>query len=152
MLVNTTTRSSYRNLGEGRGIGPNQKTPAFDRFSDEVRRFRPETRVLEADAILNGADAPTWAPEEVVIAVTENYPLPGMDFEQASQAQVVQRLLATVGERLIVVALRDPYELRQLGDIPTYLCAFSFRDCAARAAAEALLGKIPITGVSPVSC
>jgi len=151
VLVNTTTRPSYAILAGARGIGPNQKTPAFDSFAAAVRHHRPETRVVEAESVLDGSASHAWSHEEVVVAVTENYPLPGMDFDQSSQAKVVARLLAEVPDRLIVVGLRDPYELPRLGAIPAYLCAFSFRECAAIAAADALLGKITTQGISPVS-
>ena len=52
---------------------------------------------------------------------------------------------------LIVVALRDPYELATFPDIDAYVCSFSFRPCAAQAAAEALLGAFKPAGSSPVS-
>ncbi len=152
VLVNATTRSSYAMLEGARGIGPNQKRPAFDSFAAEVRRSRPDARIVEAEAILSGAASSHFLASEVVVAVTENYALPGMDFDQASQPKVVAELLAEVPrENLIVVGLRDPYELAHFGDIPAYLCAFSFRECAAIAAAEALLGRTPIRGVSPVN-
>jgi beta-N-acetylhexosaminidase len=51
----------------------------------------------------------------------------------------------------VVVALRDPYELRYLPELPTYLCAFSFRPSAAQAAAEVLCGEVSPHGHTPVS-
>jgi hypothetical protein len=49
-----------------------------------------------------------------------------MGFEQASQPAVVRHLMESAADRLIVVALRDPYELRHFADVPAYVCAFSF--------------------------
>ena len=69
----------------------------------------------------------------------------------ALQAGIIRRLHEKAPERLIVVALRDPYELSDFPEIGTYVCAFSFRPCAARAAAQALLGEIEAGGRSPVS-
>lgn len=152
VLVNTTQRASYALLEGARGIGPNQKTPAFDSFAAEVRRQRPEVRMVDADTVLAGGASAHFLAGEVVVAVTENYPLPGMDFDRTSQPKVIAELRAALpAENLIVVGLCDPYELANLGEIPAYLCAFSFRECAAVAAAEALLGRIPIRGASPVS-
>jgi beta-N-acetylhexosaminidase len=74
-----------------------------------------------------------------------------MDFDQQSQPEVIRRMHEVLGDRLIVVALRDPYELGNLPAIKSYLCAFSFRPSAARAAAEILLGERPARGQSPVS-
>lgn len=149
VLVNTTSQSSYAVLGSTRGIGPNQTTPAFDSFAEAVRQRVPDVAVFSAESVLDGSAA--IPADAVIVAVTENYPLPGMDFDQRSQPQVIGQLLKQAADRLIVVALRDPYELTYLTEVPTYLCAFSFRPCAAQAAAEVLFGEQPARGKSPVS-
>jgi beta-N-acetylhexosaminidase len=146
-LINGTTRSSYAPLGATRGIGPNQTTPAYDAFAAAMRDHFPTLHELSAEDVLSGALPGTG----LIVVVTENYPLPGMDFEQASQRAVIERLHTHAAERLVVVALRDPYELATLPDIGTYVCAFSFRPCAAGAAADVLRGAVPAVGRSPVS-
>ncbi len=146
-VVNTTKRSAYDVLTNTRGIGPNQAQPAFDVFA-RVMRFSCERLSLIAAEDFAEADI---SDEGVIIAITENYTLPGMDFDQSLQAQIVRALRQAAGDRLIVVALRDPYELADFPDIGTYLCAFSFRPCAAQAAAEVLLGEVEASGRSPVS-
>ena len=129
-----------------RGIGPNQVTPAFDFFAEAVKKRRPKTKTLAAEEILKGELPDEWGGDKLVVVVTENYPLPGMDFDQASQPKVIKRLMEKAGKRLIVVALRDPYELRHFPDVPAYVCAFSFRPCAAEAAAQVLFGEAPAKG------
>jgi len=151
ILVNTTTRKSYEPLGRTRGIGPNQTIPAFDMFADELQRRRSISQVWSAEEVIEGGQVPTLNPDVLVVAVTENYPLPGMDFDQTSQPKVLRLLMRLLSERLVVVALRDPYELKYLPDLPTYLCAFSFRLSAAQAAAEVLCGEVPPHGPTPVS-
>jgi beta-N-acetylhexosaminidase len=151
ILVNATSRDSYRALEGTRGIGPNQVKPAFDFFAEAVKRRRPGTISLGAEEILKGEWPMGLNGDALVVAVTENYPLPGMDFDQASQPKVIKRLMEKAGKRLIVVGLRDPYELRHFPDVPTYVCAFSFRPCAAEAAAKVLFGEEPARGKSPVS-
>jgi len=74
-----------------------------------------------------------------------------MDFNQTSQIQIVQSLLGLFHERLVVVALRDPYELSVLPDIGTYVCAFSFRPSACQAMVEVLCGEYLPTGKTPVT-
>ena len=150
VLVNTTVRTAYEPLGNTRGIGPNQTTPAFDFFTQALSKRRTLQQVLTAEDILNGT-VPELSRDTVVIAVTENYPLPGMDFDQSSQPEVIRRLLSVAPHQLVVVALRDPYELAALPDIPAYVCAFSFRPCAAEAAAQVLCGEVPAAGHMPVS-
>jgi beta-N-acetylhexosaminidase len=151
ILVNTTVRRSYEPLGSTRGIGPNQTLPAFDMFADELQRRRPVIEVWSAEKVIESDQLPDLSSDVVVVAVTENYPLPGMDFDQSSQPEVLRLLMRSLSERLVVIALRDPYELRYLSDLATYLCAFSFRPCAAQAAAEVLCGEVPPYGHTPVS-
>jgi beta-N-acetylhexosaminidase len=151
VLVNTTTRANYDILGATRGIGPNQTTPAFDYFADSMKAYYVNIEIIPAETILQGNLAAILNNNQPIIAVTENYPLPGVDFEQSSQITIIKQLAAQVNNRLIVVALRDPYELAELPDLNTYLCAFSFRPCSAQAAADVLSGAIQPLGATPVS-
>jgi len=146
-LVNTTERGAYAVLTQTRGIGPNQAKPAFEVFADSLRARCQQLSVLDAEDF-SAADLPD---ESLIIAVTENYTLPGMDFEGGRQAEIVSALHEAAGGRLIVVGLRDPYELARFPDIDSYLCAFSFRPCAAQVAVDALLGECESSGRSPVS-
>ena len=146
-LVNTTERSAYSVLTQTRGIGPNQATPAFDVFAAAMRAECEQLTEIAAEDFAV-ADLPAAG---LLIAVTENYTLPGMDFDQSRQAEIVRALHEAASERLIVVGLRDPYELARFPQIESYVCTFSFRPCAAVAAADALLGKFESSGRSPVS-
>ncbi len=146
-LVNTTHRAAYAVLGKTRGIGPNQTTPAFDLFAQALSESRPDVPIFTAETILHD-DFPDFS-GRTVIAVTENHTLPGMDFDQTTQRPVIERLIAS-GARVVVVGLRDPYDLASMPGVGTYVCAFSFRPSAARAAAEVVLGQIAVRGSSPV--
>ena len=146
-LVNTTERSAYAVLTGTRGIGPNQARPAFDVFAEAMRANCARLSLMAAEDF-SVADVPSAG---LIIAVSENYTLPGLDFDQSRQAEIVRALHESAGERLIVVGLRDPYELARFPEIESYLCAFSFRPCAAQATADALLGRCEAGGRSPVS-
>jgi len=146
-LVNTTKRGAYDVLTKTRGIGPNQATPAFDVFAASLCERCSELTLVPAEEFSVEA-LPTAG---AIIAVTENYTLPGMDFDGSPQIEIVRSLQEAAGARLIVVALRDPYELANLPETGTYICSFSFRPCAAQAAAELLLGGYDASGRSPVS-
>jgi beta-N-acetylhexosaminidase len=145
-LVNTTRREAYEILGTTRGIGPNQTDAAFDLFVGAVRRRAPDARAVSAEAVLEG-QLPSAGP---VVAVTENHPLPGVDFDTGVRNGVLEALRAT-GGRVLVVALRDPYELADLPDVTDYLCTFGPRWCSAEAAAAVLFGEAEPMGASPVS-
>lgn len=147
LLVNTTRRSAYATLTSTRGIGPNQATPAFDVFAAALQQAGHQVQIIGAE---NFSEA--HIPDNgVIIAVTENYTLPGLDFDQSMQAKLVSDLHRLAGERLIVVALRDPYELANFPEIAAYVCSYSFRPAAARAAADVLLGRIEPRGQTPVT-
>ena len=146
-LVNTTKRSAYAVLTKTRGIGPNQARPAFDVFAAAMRESCEDFSLINAEDFTE-SDLPA---QGVIIAVTENYTLPGMDFDRSRQADIVRALHDTAGERLLVLALCEPYELADFPEINGYVCAFSFRPCAALAAADFLLGRAQATGRTPVS-
>lgn len=146
-IVNTTQRGAYDVLTQTRGIGPNQATPAFDVFADALRAACDRLTIIAAEAF----DLEALPQTGPIIAVTENYTLPGLDFDQSLQVKLIRELREAAAERLIVVALRDPYELADFPDIDCYLCSFSFRPSAAQAAADVLLGRVEASGRTPVS-
>jgi beta-N-acetylhexosaminidase len=53
--------------------------------------------------------------------------------------------------KVVVVANGNPYLLRQLPNVGTYLTTYSVGDAAELATVNALLGRAPISGVAPVS-
>ena len=102
---------------------------------------------MAAEDVLAGARP---AGDGVVVAVTENHPLPGADFDVSARTEVL-RALHEGAHEVIVVALRDPYELAELPFIEHYVCTFGSRWCSAEAAAAVLFGGIEARGASPVS-
>ena len=54
-------------------------------------------------------------------------------------------------EKVIVVSLGNPYLLRQFPGVGSYLVTYGVADVLERAAADAVLGRAPITGTIPVS-
>jgi beta-N-acetylhexosaminidase len=151
-VVNTTSAGAYAVLARTRGIGPNQATSAFAAFGQALRLRAPGAVVLAAEEAfsLDGAVSALLPPAGVVIAVTENYPLPGEDFDAAAQIPRLRRLIEAVGPRLVIVALRDPYDLPQLAPLPPCLCTCSFRPEAAAAAVAVVFGEAPAPGRLPV--
>lgn len=53
--------------------------------------------------------------------------------------------------RVALVSFGNPYLIRQVPSVGTYLVTYSVGDASERAAADALLGRAPITGTTPVS-
>jgi beta-N-acetylhexosaminidase len=54
-------------------------------------------------------------------------------------------------EKVVAVALGNPYLIRQFPNASTYLVTYGVGDALERAAAAVVLGRAPITGVTPVS-
>ena len=147
LLVNTTRRRAYDVLANTRGIGPNQATPAFDVFAAALQQAGHQIQIVGADDFTE-AHIPARG---IIIAVTENYTLPGLDFDQSMQVRLVKDLHRLAGDRLIVTALRDPYELADFPEIAAYVCSYSFRPAAAQAAVDVLLGRVAPRGKTPVT-
>ena len=55
------------------------------------------------------------------------------------------------GRRVVVVAFGNPYLLREIPETPAYLLAWGPFPLSQRAAALALIGETPITGLMPIS-
>ncbi len=68
-----------------------------------------------------------------------------------SQVAGVRDLFRAAGDRLVVVATGDPYDLMALPDIPAYLVTYGSDALSLDAAAQALLGKSAPRGRLPVS-
>ncbi|OWA35650.1 beta-N-acetylhexosaminidase [Saccharibacillus sp. O16] len=67
-----------------------------------------------------------------------------------AQAELVRQLRG-LGLPLVVVALRDPYDLLEFPNVPAYVAIYESRPLALQSAALALLGRIPFRGRLPVS-
>jgi beta-N-acetylhexosaminidase len=133
-VLNATPVASYHNLTNPRGIGPNQREPAFDHFLAALDNGSRLVRPVTWDQL--GAVGDGW-----LLVVTENHPLPGEDFAQG-EAQALVRQLSREIDKLIVVALRSPYDLLGYPDVRYYLCSHSARPESARAAAQVLNGTL----------
>ncbi len=135
ICINATPKTSYENIMNPRGIGPNQEKPAFDYFYDEWKSLRKETVFLSYEAAQNYAGLDQ---ADAIIVVTEDFPLPGEDFDVKEQQAFVQDLSRRYKDKTLIVGLRSSYELSHYPEDVTYLCAYSSRSCSAKAAAKIL--------------
>ena len=151
-VVQAVPAAAYAILTATRGIGPNQADSAFSAFVREFSRQRPDVVVYTHENVAAAGTVESLGGDfDAVIAVTEDYPLPGVDFDTIHQKELVKRLIGSLGRKLIVIALRPPYELPDYPDLFTYICTCSSRPCAAQAAAKAACGRIRARGKLPVS-
>ena len=69
---------------------------------------------------------------------------------QRMQARLVEAVLST-GTPTITVAMRTPYDLAAYPASRTHLCSYAIVPAAVEAVADALVGRVPITGRLPVA-
>jgi beta-N-acetylhexosaminidase len=66
-------------------------------------------------------------------------------------AGILRNILATAGDKAVVVALGSPYAILNFPQIKSYMCTYSWVTTSERAAAKALTGEIGISGKLPVT-
>ena len=68
----------------------------------------------------------------------------------SGQQELVRDLLAT-GTPVIVLAVRDPYDIAYFTDAPTYVATYSYSPVSLKATARVLFGEVNPTGRLPVA-
>ncbi len=68
----------------------------------------------------------------------------------AGQASLVNELRAA-GRLVIVVGLREPYELASFPEANAYVAAYNYRNCGFQAAADVIFGDVNPSGLLPVT-
>jgi beta-N-acetylhexosaminidase len=117
-------------------------------LSEHVRRYAARALTLEVAADPAGDEIEATLGQledsDLVIVATSNA------YAQRGQARLVRALLERTS-RVVVVAVRMPYDLQAFAAAPTYLCSYSAHPPAMRAVAEVLFGVRAPRGRLPVS-
>ena len=101
------------------------------------------TGTAPSDATIAAAVAQAQASDQVVVA-TNNAAT------SAGQQKLVKQLLAT-GKPVVVVAVRNPYDIAYFTDAPTYLATYSTTAISVESLARVLFGEVQPAGLLPVS-
>jgi beta-N-acetylhexosaminidase len=126
-------------------------------FNAELRTRYPGMREIFVDA-----DDPEFEYERVLrmsdlaeVTVVSSYSLAGFDVQRTNSAPRAfvefVRDLERRPTRSIIVAFGNPYLLREIPSVPTYMIAWSGFPVSQRAAARALLGTASIGGRLPIA-
>jgi beta-N-acetylhexosaminidase len=126
-------------------------------FNAELRARYPAMREIFVDA-----DDSDFDYERVLrmsdlaeVTVVGSYSFAGADVQRTNTAPRAfvefVRELQRRPTRTIVVAFGNPYLLREIPDVPTYMIAWSGFPVSQRAAARAVLGTASITGRLPIA-
>jgi len=78
-----------------------------------------------------------------------NGPTNSVALPEAS-ATLLHQILATAGDKTVVLAMGNPYVASDFPEVQTYLCTFSIAQVSELSAVKALFGEIPIGGHLPV--
>ncbi len=81
---------------------------------------------------------------EVTVAVTNKA------WADPGQQRLVDALIAT-GKPVVVLAVRDPYDIAHFPDVPAYLASYSYADVSLEAAVRVLYGELDPSGKLPVT-
>jgi beta-N-acetylhexosaminidase len=101
------------------------------------------TGTSPTDAAIATAVAQAQASDQVVVATNKAW-------ASARQQELVSQLLDT-GKPVVVVAVRDPYDIAYFTDAPTYLATYSTTAPSVEALTRVLFGEVQPAGLLPVS-
>lgn len=126
-------------------------------FNGELRIAIPSLRAefVPTDGAPTDYDRLERLADSADVTIVSVYAAATVDATSSTQApqafaSFLQRL-TTKGKRPILISFSDPYLLRQVPWVPSYLVAWGGFPPSQLAAARALLGKRPITGKLPIS-
>jgi len=109
---------------------------------------RRETGAAPSDAAIADAVARAAGQDAVVVTPMKAWDTSVTD-PAGGQQRLVKALVAT-GTPVIVVAVRDPYDIAYLPGVRTYLATYSYSPVAIEAAARVITGEVGPTGTLPV--
>jgi beta-N-acetylhexosaminidase len=130
--------------------------PAVVPFHAAVHRRHPNTALYHVDPslraglelslreLLEGAD-------HAVLLTCPPEPWSDKPIHQRRQAILAKLFAALLGNRLTVVAIRNPYDIRRFPQVPNYVCTYGYRPASLEALAAALFGEFQPTGKLPVT-
>jgi beta-N-acetylhexosaminidase len=124
-------------------------------FGGDIRAALPDARVFKISPATSVADLDSVARQVkgadrvIVAAYVRRIEGSGRPAVPPHIAKWIDDLARK--ERVIAVALGNPYLIRQFPNVSTYLVTYGVGDALEHAAAMAVLGRAPITGTTPVS-
>lgn len=123
------------------GIGPNYYQ-AYQDFVTEMKSSGFEVTEFAPGEIVEDAD--------LIIAVSENYPLPGKSLDLDFQREKLQEIQNESDLPVINVALKDPYDMNLIS-ADAYVCTVGSNISNIKAAVNLLSGKVEAKGSLPVT-
>ena len=133
--------------GAGGVAGSQADRSTLGSLAYQIAQRGASTTVYETGANPDDAsitEAKTRATNNDLVVVTTN-----KAWASAGQQKLVQSLLDS-GTPVIVVAIRDPYDIAYFDSAPTYLATYSYRAVSMESLTRVLFGEVNPTGKLPV--
>jgi beta-N-acetylhexosaminidase len=134
---------------------PETELKAGRAFAAEVRAASSDAKVFKigpatAPATLDSIARACRGADRVIVATYVRR------IEGEGRFAVPERVAAWIDslamrDRVALVSLGNPYLIRQFPHVGTYLVTYGVNEALERAGARAVLGRAPITGVSPIT-
>ena len=116
-------------------------------FAEDIRRRGATAEVAATDTnptTTQIANAAAQARDsDVAVVLTMNAA------SSSRQAQLV-RALQDTGTPVVVAAVRNPYDIAEFPDVPTYVATYSYKDVALESLTRVLFGEVSPVGKLPV--
>ena len=158
-LVQNTSGYLPLNLTSGQKIllvtvqASETTTDAATRFNTYIVAKHPYSGKVDSRSI-NANPTSSQRTTIVNAAATADVVIVGTSRAQITanvgQATLVNQLVA-MGKPVVVVGLREPYELASFPGVNAYLAAYNYRNCGFQAAADILFGDWNPSGLLPVT-
>ena len=128
-------------LVTGYGVAPRQA------LAEDIRRRGATAEVAEtgtnpSQTEIDAAVAMAETSDVAVVLTMNSASSPG-------QAALVQALQDS-GTPVVVAAVRNPYDIAEFPDIPTYVATYSYKDVALESLTRVLFGEVTPSGTLPV--
>ena len=126
-------------------------------FAATLRSAMPNVRVVKVSPLTARAQldsiarAASGAERIVLAAYVRRIEGEGRPSMPAHVAEWMASLAAEERGRVVLVAFGNPYLIRQVPTVGTYLVTYGVGDALERSAADAVLGRRAVTGTTPVS-
>lgn len=128
--------------------GAEDKSDSKTSLGEAVKEYNPSADVYQISNTVNLDEI------EIIINKAIQYDIVIIGTlsvkEGSHQIDMVESILKS-GITLIVVAMRNPYDLRYLPNVPVYIATYEFTYLAMKAAAGAIFGKEIVKGQLPVT-
>jgi beta-N-acetylhexosaminidase len=108
-------------------------------------RLSPRSSAAELDSLARDAGR-----ADRIVVYTYTRTLEAKGASRSRHGGLVRQQPGRTG-KLVVVAGGNPYQIRQMAAVPTYLVTYGRGEALERAAARAVFGAAPISGRTPVS-